>query len=147
MDSIEQYRFSLLYTNTASNDKYLEIKNNIEKLCQHAKKMASIYNIKDAVFVHKIKKDLFCTIKIDNNNVYFGIYLFEKNKLFSFVPDDILKNVPPQTFDNFKQRIENISNQMSKGIYHNMGKLTLAWEQKQKEFKHNFSNLEFGEER
>ena len=48
-----------------------KIKNNIEKLCQHAKKMASIYHIKDAVFAHKIKKDLFCTIKIDNNNVYF----------------------------------------------------------------------------
>lgn len=127
MQSIEQYGFTLIPSESVSEEKYLLIKSYIEKICRNAGIAADILRIKQFSSGNQLYESKYATVNITNGAVRFGIYDITTKKLNFNCSAEMFKTFDDEDCNNVIMRCSSLLNRKAEGRVVNMGSLDEAW--------------------
>ena len=129
MDSVKQFNFTLKCTNKLSSSKYLQIKANIEQICNFALHQSKKYSLNNVAIAIRTDPKLHMSVYVKDGQVSFGVFSAHKNKIYLSVEDTYFNKLSFEDYEKFQMRIENYMIDLSKGIPLHVDNLLRAWEE------------------
>lgn len=127
MQTDRQFGFSLR-PDPEDKVRYDDIKDYIERICNHVKNCSIYYGVPNLMFAFRVKKDLYITAKMQGDEAEFALYKQGQNTLIRHATVSDLSFLTDHALEIIKNRIDNTAYTISRdNLSISFGEIERAW--------------------